>query len=1129
MNFNEILSQAIAYLQAEQRISCRALKRRLQVNDEYLADLKAEIIDAKHLAIEDSDGVLVWTGAEHLLRDPFVESAITEKSASERRQLTVMFCDIVDSTALAQRIDPEDLTELLHTYYNSCAAIVRRHAGFLAQYLGDGVLVYFGYPISRENDAQRAIRAGLEMITQTGLLNIPAGVPSGTRLRSRVGIHTGLVVVGNLSREGQQKLRTITGDTPNIAARLQQQAEPDTIVISEATRRLVEGFFVLEDLGARPLKGITNSVRVYQVIAQTSAESQFEVATQAGLLPLVGREQESEAILDLWEGAKAGHGKVLLLEGEPGIGKSRLVMDVKQRIEAEGAAIMELRCSPYNQSTAFYPLIRYLEVAFGLQKDDAVDTKMAKITRALAGFRFATDETPQLFGALLSLPGVGPVDPDPRTQKRWASRALLSWMVEQCERVPNCMIMEDLHWADASTIEYLGMLAAELPAAPLLTLMTFRPDFAPPSWAVHQDCVRLSLSRLGMSDIENIIQSVAGKKALPPEVTHVIARKADGIPLFAEELTKMVLESGLMAADERRYRLTGPLPVLAIPSTLQDSLMARLDRLGGAKEVAQLAAVLGREFSYDVLKAISDFDDENLYHALVQLIESGLVLQHENSADRRYLFKHALVRDAAYDSLLKSTRQKYHQRVADTLEKYFPETIEAQPEILARHLTEANQPARAIAHWLRGGERAARQSANLEAINHFTEGLALVNLLPQDLNRDRLEFELYLGYLPVLSVVQGWAAPQARAAYARAQELCETLGERLRMSGIYYGLSLFHIAGAQHRAAHDYARLVLDIARSGGQPESLLVGNWIVGCTLYFLGRPKESYELLVEALKYKDAWQEATLLYGQHPEIECMCFQAQCLWPLGYPDSALRKMEDTIRLAARSKVIFNFAYASVQMLRTMLARREYDAAIHNADRLIAFCSEHNFEYIHRVTDFMKGFALIFLGKANNVDDLRASLADLMGPGINSFMYRPFYQTSLAECYELLDRSETALALIEEALATIQQTGERSWEPEALRAKGNTLMSLARNQPFASSRSSLQSQAEQVFLLGIETAREQGAKSHELRATTSLSRLLASTGRRAAARRMLNEVYNWFSEGFGTQDLIEARELIAQL
>ena len=1130
MNFSEILSEAIALLQAEQRVSSGALKRHFQLSDEYLGDLKAEIIHAKHLAIEDSQGVLIWTGSGRGNVDHFEKGmAQTGTSSPERRQLTVMFCDLVDSTGLSQRIDPEDLSEIVHKYYEKCATIVRRHDGFLAQYLGDGVLVYFGYPLARENDAQRAIRAGLDMIQELRDIAIPARLPPGTRLQSRIGIHSGFVVIGELEPAGQQRLRTITGETPNIAARLQQQAEPESVIISEATRRLVEGFFVLKDLGARELKGVSGKVGAYQVVTQTGAESKFEVAARSGLLPLIGREQELNAVFHEWEAVKAGRGRLVLLEGEPGIGKSRLVTEVKRRIEREGAAVLQFRCSPYNQNTAFHPLIRFLEVMCGLLKDDVVDAKMAKIDRALHGFRFATAETPQIIGALLSLPGVAPIDVNPKIQKDRTAHTLLSWLIEQAERTPTCMVMEDLHWADASTLEYLELLAAALPRAPLLALMTFRPEFNLPRWANPEDGVRLILSRLGTKEVEGIIESVVGGNTLPREVVRLIVKQTDGIPLFAEELTKMVLESDLLRPTGGTYRLARPLPALAIPSTLQDSLMARLDRLGSAKEVAQLAAVLGREFSFDVLRTVSDFDDDILRHQLIQLTESGLVRQHGDETGGKFLFKHALVRDAAYDSLLRSARQRYHERVAETLEQSFPETIEAQPEILARHLTDANQPVRAIGYWLRAGEHAARHSANLEAITHFCAGLALLKHLPSNRNRDHLEFELNLGYLVVLSLVEGWAAPQARAAYARAQELGETLGEESRMSGVYYGLCLFHIAGAQHRTAHDYARRLLDIAKAGSQPESLLVGNWAVGSTLYFLGRPKESYEFLSEALNYKDAWHEATLLYGQDPKIECMCFQAQCLWPLGYPDSALKKMEETTKLAAQSNITFNLVYASCCMLLTLLARREYSAAVSCADELIPLCTEHDFEYFRRVTILMRSFSLILLGQADNVDELIGSLSDAVGPGIESFMYKPFYQAHLAECYRLLGRPEKALILIEDTLGCIGETGERWWEPEAYRVKGETLLGLALKTASSDERTSLQSRAEQAFRDAISAARNQAANSHELRATTSLSRLLAATQRRNEARERLSEAYNWFGEGFDTLDLREARELLEQV
>jgi predicted ATPase/class 3 adenylate cyclase len=1129
MNFDDIVSNAIELLQRERRVSWRALRRRLELSDDDLEDLKAELIHAKRLAVEGEGGVLVWIGGEPIAPGDFGTHLREESVSPERRQLTVMFSDLVGSTALSQRIDPEDLTDLLHKYYELCATIVRRHEGFLDNYLGDGVLIYFGYPTSRENDAQRAIRAAGELIAELQNLDVLTNLPDGSRLQARVGIHTGLVVVGELAREGHDKLRTVAGETLNIAARLQQQAEPGTVVISGSTRRLVEGFFTLKDLGPRTLKGVSSPVAVYQVIAQTDAESRFQITAESDLPPIVGREAELRTIFDRWEATKEGHGSFLSLKGEPGIGKSRLVAEVKRMIEQEGGSALEFHCSPYNQNTAFYPLTRHLELAFGLQKSDTPEAKMAKITRALAGFDFPTEETPQLSAGMLSVPGATMVDPNPRVQKDRTLKTMLAWMKEEAQRRPICVIWEDLHWADASTLEYLEMLAAILPKVSILALMTFRPDFTLPAWADSEKGAGLSLDRLSAEDVAHIIESVVGGKVLPRDVLSEVVRRTDGIPLFAEELTKMVLESDLMTSDEGTYRLAGSLPPRSIPSTLQDSLMARLDRLGSAKEVAQLASVLGREFSYDVLKAVSDSDDGNLQRRLVQLTDSGLVLEQGGSPDTKYLFKHALIRDAAYDSLLRSTRRKYHLRVAETLEQRFPETIEIQPEILARHLTEANQDGRAISYWQRAGEHAARRSANVEAMKHFNEGLALLDHLPQDNSRDRLEFELYLAYLPVLSVVEGWAAPQARAAYLRTEELCEALDEKSRMSGVYYGLALFHIAGAQHQIAHKYASRVLEIAHDSSQPESLLIANWIVGSTLYFLGRPKQSYELLTEALRYKDAWQEAVLLYGQHPQIECMCFQAQCLWPLGYPDGALRTMHEAMALARQSKVAFNLAYSSCCMLLTRLARREFDAAVASADELIALCVEHNFEYFRRVTVLMRSFALIFLGQADNVDDLTDSLKELLGPEIDSYMYKPYYQINLAECYGLLNRPGEGLKLIDDAIAAIEQTDERWWEPEAWRVKGNLLARLAEKDPSASRPGLHDTRAEEALRGAIDIARGRGAKSHELRATISLSRALAREGRYDEAKLILSDAYNWFEEGFDGPDLKEAKTLLDQL
>ena len=745
MTFEEILDQAIAMLQRRGRLTYGALKRQFQLDDAYLEDLKAELIEGQRLAADEDGRVLVWTGGastppESVVSPPphqeeplaaphtrVASPAVEPRPAdAERRQLTVLFCDLVDSTALASQLDPEDLREVVRAYQDTCAKVIARFEGHIAQYLGDGLLVYFGYPLAHEDDAQRAVRAGLGMVEALGQLNIRLKQERGVELAVRLGIHTGLVVVGEVGGGARQEQLAL-GETPNLAARLQGIAAPNTVVISAATVQLLGGFFAYQSLGTPALKGLAQPLEVYRVLYESTARSRLEAAGSTGLTPLVGREQEVGLLRERWAQVKDGIGQVILLSGEAGIGKSRLVQVLTEHVAAEPQAwLTPCQCSPYYQNTALYPMIELLErVALRFDREESPQQKLRKLEGFLVQYGLPLTEAVPLFAALLSLPlgtDYAPLTVSAEQQKQQTLHALLTVMLRIAAQQPMLFVMEDLHWVDPTTLEFLSLLVDQGPTARILALWTFRPDFSPP-WTGRSHLTQVTLPRLPRQQATEMTDRVAHGKALPAEVVEQVVAKTDGVPLFVEELTKMVLESGLLQEREDRYELTGPLPPLAIPTTLHDSLMARLDRLATVKSLAQLGATLGREFSYALLHAVSPWDEETLQRGLHQLVEAEFLYQRGLPPQATYLFKHALIQDTAYQSLLRSTRQQHHQRIAQVLEARFPEICETQPELLAHHYTEAGSVAQAIPYWQRAGQRAIQRSAHVEAVGHLTKGL----------------------------------------------------------------------------------------------------------------------------------------------------------------------------------------------------------------------------------------------------------------------------------------------------------------------------------------------------------------------------------------------------------------------
>ena len=747
------------------------------------------------------------------------------------------------------------------------------------------MLVYFGYPQAHEDDAARAIRAGLEIVSALDQARGQFLQP----VHVRIGIHTGLVVVGQMGG-GSRHEQLALGETPNIAARVQGKAEPDEVVISAATQRLVAGLFETEDQGRHELKGISTPQPLYRVTAESAAQSRFEVTVRSGLTPLVGREEEVQFLHQRWTQAQAGNGQAVLVSGEPGIGKSRLVQELKNWVTQEGATRIEFRCSPYHQNSALYPVIEHLQRLLQFARDDTAETKLAKLQQGLAAYRFSSVDTVPLLAALLSLPPPAdspPLTLSPQKQKEKTQETLVRWLFEEAEQTVVAWTWEDLHWADPSSLELLTLCLDQIPTTQMLALFVFRPEFTPP-WGTHSYLGQLTLSRLDRPQVAGMVERMTGGRALPIEVVEQVADKTDGVPLYVEELTKMVLESGLVRPVNGHYELTGPLSALAIPSTLQDSLMARLDRLATAKDVAQLGATIGREFSYELLQTVCPLDAETLQHGLKQLVESELIYQRGLPPQATYLFKHALVQDTAYQSLLKSTRQQVHHQIAQALEKRFAETVETQPELVARHYTEAGLIEQALPYWQQAGQRASRRFANAEAIGHLTTGLELLKTLPDSPERTQQELALLSILGPVLMLTKGWAAPEVKAVYTRREELCEQMGETPQLYSVWHGLRAFYFIRAEHTTGLELAERLLRLAQRFHDPALVLEAHMSLMFTLVYMGEFAQAREHCEEGIAIYDPKQHHALSFqygGFDPGEACLSYAGLALFALGYPD----------------------------------------------------------------------------------------------------------------------------------------------------------------------------------------------------------------------------------------------------
>jgi class 3 adenylate cyclase/predicted ATPase len=1185
VRFQALLPAVRGWLQSDRRITYRMLKWTFGIDEALLAEIRDELT-LRRLAVEEQGQVLVWTGevqpvtspAEARPRQPAHTDATTVRSPAfsprplsqgppgltpdeapptpasgpppavdgravgalherrseappaarvvpeaERRQLTVMFCDLADSTRLSQQLDAEDLREVVRAYQATAAEIIHRYEGYIAQYLGDGLLVYFGWPVAHEDDALRGVHAGLGLVeAMTTTLNPRLAQAHGVQLTVRLGLHTGPVVVGEMGGRGRHE-HLATGDTVNIAARLERLAAPNTVLLSGVTARLVQDTFALEDLGAQALKGVAEPMPLFRVQGLLEAPDDALETVEGPFM--VGRDEELGLLRRRWAQSEAGQGQVVLLSGEAGIGKSSLLATLHQQLIHEGAIRITLRCSPYHTTSALYPVIAHLQRLLHWHTDATPATRLATLEHVLSRSSRPLAEVVPLYAALLELPlpeGRYPaLALSPQQQRQQTLDALVGWLLEEGERQRTLVLWEDLHWADPSTIEFLGVVLEQVPTVPLLHVLTFRPEFVPP-WPMRSHMTPITLNRLERPQVEALLTHLAGGKALPAEVVAHIVAKTDGVPLYVEELTKMLLDSTLLREEAMQYVLTGPLGTMAIPDSLQAALLARLDQLSRAKEIAQLAAVLGREFPYALLQALASQDEGAVQASLTQLVEAELLYQRGRPPRAIYVFKHALIQDAAYASLLKSTRQRLHHQVVQVLETRFPEVVATQPDLLAQHCAAASEDEAALHYWQQAGQHALARSAHAEAIAHLTQGLAVLTTRSETPARLQQELDLQVALASALRATQGYTAPDTARAYARAHELCQQLGDTPQVFPVLRGLTMYYLNRGDLQTASQLGEQLLRLAQAQPDPALHVLAHYQLGCVLFFRGEPAAAQRHYTQALTLSTSQEHRALAVrvGQDLGVSAQSMLALVLWLLGFPDQAVQHSQASRTVAQEVGYPLNRAPAQCWAALLHQWRREETAATSElATATITLATAHGFAWWLALSTVLSGWALVHQGQREaGLAAIHQGLAAERATGSTSC--QTYGLGLLAEASGASGDPDAGLAVLTEARAVLETTAVRFYAAELARLQGVLL--LQQVVPDAA-------QAEACFQEALAIAHQQQARSWELRAATSLARLWQAQGQRQEAHDLLAPVYGWFTEGFETADLHEAKALLEEL
>lgn len=1039
---------------------------------------------------------------------------------AERRQLTMLWCRGVATPRPFRSLDPEELHQIWQAVQASCDPIIARFEGHIAQHFGEGFVVYFGHPRAHEDAAHRAVYTGLAMLQDIQQVAQQLQKQHAVDFALHLGIHTGPVVIGTGEQSTPYNPPAL-GEPPRLASRLAQRAPAHSLVISAATLRLVEGAFICQGLGARLFDDAAEPVVMYQVL-RTNDTQQHIGPVRTAMGPFIGREDELALLRERWQRSQTGQGQLVLLSGEAGIGKSRLLQMFHDTVFKDTGTYLLCRCSPYYQHSALYLVVEHMQRWLQWQSHDTPPTKLRKLESVLKAYGFALEDTVPLFAALLSLPTsprYAALMLSPAQQRQQTLTALLAWLLKKTENQPLCLVVEDLHWIDPSTLELLHLLVDQVPMARMLVLLTSRPAFAPP-WAGRSHVTHMTLHRLTDQQAVQLIQYVTVGTPLPPKVIQQLVSKTNGVPLFIEEMTKMLLESGLETQPQRYERLPDPRLSLAIPATLHDSLMARLDRQGPGKLVAQVGSTLGREFSYGMLQAITPLEEPILRQGLAQLVSAEILYQRGLPPQAQYLFKHTLLQEAAYQSLLRHTRQHYHQHIAQVIEEHFPETRAVQPELLAHHYTEAGLDTLAVSYWQQAGRQAQARSAHVEALEHFRRGLTAASALTETTERLRQELTLYLEIGVSHMAVQGYASPEVEAAYLQARDRCQQVGDQMQLFTALRGLWLVYLVRGAIPTAVEQGTQLLRLAQQQPDPTLLLEAHRALGASLCFAGDLLQASRHLAAGLALHTTQQHnaLTLRYGQDPGLVCLVYTAWLLWLRGYPDQALQPIQHALDLAQQCMHPFCLAFARTFAVILHWYRRDLEAVATHVEASLALTQQQGFPLLQALGMlFQGGLRVLQTGAADGLEQIRQGIAAYRATGAE--LFHPYMLGLLAETSRHAQPPPASLAVLTDAVALMERHGERLHEAELYRVQGELRLQLGQQE----------AAAEACWQQALAVARRQQAKSLELRTALCLARLWHRQGKTPQAHQLLAEITAWFEEGLESGDLQEALAFLQTL
>ena len=1092
-----------------------------------LKDLGVTLVGHRRLlldaiaALKPGTNAATASGAAPELTSMLAPAVAARSTNAERRQLTVMFCDLVGSTALSSQLDPEELSNVIGAFQKACVGAVAGFGGLVAKYMGDGALVYFGYPEAHEDDAERAVRAGLALID--AMLGMQISTP--LRPQIRIGIATGRVVVGELIGEGSAQEHVAVGETLNLAARIQAVASPDTVVVSELTHRLAGAAFDYEELGVHELKGIPDTVRLWRVVGESTARGRFDSRIIGVLTPLVGRAEEIALLRRRWDHAKDGDGQLILLSAPAGYGKSRMTQEFREHLNDPLLTCLQLFGSPFHVNSAFYPFIKQLEWAAGIVRSDTGPRKLDKVEAILEGPTEGRAEIAALMADLLSIPfgeRYPPLQLSEVVQKQRTMEVLEEQLVLLSRRAVVLAIFEDTHWIDPTSIELMDRIIRRVVDLPVMIIVTYRPEFIPP-WRDLGHVTTLTLNQLGRSQAVDLIQKAAGGKALPEAIVEQIATKSQGVPLFIEEITRAIMETGDLELDGERYVPRESMRDFAIPSTLQDSLIARLDRLGVAKDVALTASIIGRQFSYELLDAVARVSQATLLEGLEQLVRSDLLGQRGAPPQSHYIFKHALIRDAAFQSVLNARKRELHERIAEVLASRFPEIAETEPELLAHHYTEANLVDRALAYWRRAAERAAARSAYTEAIGHVDRAMKLIAALPESTARDEFELGFLVIEGPSRMALDGWDTPPAKLLYQRARVTAERLGRPAEVFRSVWGLWMGAHSSGQHARAHELYQEIFGLLKQTNAPEYIVQAHHAGASQLVAEGVLRAALTHIDQLLSnYRaDVHGNLALTYGAHDPGCCShSTGALILVMLGDLDQAEAKSKAGIELSRRLGHQPSNAHTHMFRAELCIILNRLEHAAEHLGACISLSRKYSLAAYLNAAELMQGWVRVLQG------DVEAGIrqAEVALETLRSFPSRRFHlpiRIGIVGRAKAAARDiEGALALYDAALEAASTTGERWYEPELLRFKAEILLAQPKQRA---------AEAEECLKGAIALAQQQEATFWRLRATVALAKLWSHQGRRDEGRALLAPLYSGFTEGFDTTDLKEAKTLLDAL